>query len=54
MANYKEEDAEEFLRKIQEVEEQVKGLISGSISIEEVDKKLKDKDTLLKYQEEQK
>lgn len=54
MSTIKLDDAEEFLQKVKEVEEQVKGLLSGSISIDEVDQKLKDQEMLKKYQEEQK
>ena len=54
MSTIKLDDAEEFLQKVKEVEEQVKGLLNGSISIDEVDQKLKDQEMLKKYQEEQK
>ena len=51
---FNDESAQEFLDKASEVEKQVKGIIDGSISIEEIDSKmdLNDKIALMKKREE--
>jgi hypothetical protein len=48
------EDAEEFLDKVKDLEKQVKGIIDGSISIEEVDEKIATQEKVKEYRENQK
>lgn len=38
--NYTDEEADEFLNKVEDLDKQIKGIIDGSISIEEIDKQI--------------
>ena len=49
-----EQEADEFVKKVEELERQVKGVIDGSISVEEIDEKLKTQEQVKKFKEEEK